>query len=151
MQLGSGTLDAKLALTAFDHIDKWSYGGQTSAVVRLNENDEGYSLGDELEATAWVAYEPAPWISFSGRVKARIQGTIEGIDTAIIAPVQTADPDNQGGDTAEALFGVNLLGTRGAVKGHRLAAEVGLPLYRDLNGPQLETDLTFSLGLQRAF
>ena len=67
------------------------------------------------------------------------------------APVQTADPDNHGGETLEALFGVNLAGQSGWQKGHRIAAEIGLPLYRDLNGPQLETDLTLTLGWQKAF
>jgi hypothetical protein len=67
----------------------------------------------------------------------------------IVAPVQTADPDRQGGETVEALFGVNLVGREGWLEGHRLAAEIGLPLYRDLNGPQLETDFTFTLGWQK--
>jgi hypothetical protein len=30
-----------------------------------------------------------------------------------------------------------------------LAAEVGVPVYQDLNGPQLETDWTFSIGWQK--
>ncbi|MDJ0922636.1 MAG: transporter [Henriciella sp.] len=151
MQLGSGTYDAKLGLTAFDRTGQWSYGGQVNTVIRLGDNDEGYALGDVLEATGWVAYEPRPWVSFSGRLRAQAQGSIDGIDPEILAPVQTADPDNHGGETVEALFGINLLGTSGAVKGHRLAAEVGLPIYRNLNGPQLETDLTFSLGWQKSF
>ena len=152
MQLGSGTFDLKLGLTGTQRFQNdWGIGGQVSTIIRLDENDEDYSLGDVLEATVWAAYEPAPWISFSGRVKAKSVGQIDGIDPIIVAPVQTADPDNQGGDTIEALLGVNLLGQSGAAKGHRLAAEIGLPLYRDLNGPQLETDLTVTLGWQKAF
>ncbi len=152
MQLGSGTYDLKLGLTGTQRFQNdWGIGGQVLSTIRLDENDEGYSLGDVFEATAWAAYEPAPWVSFSGRLKALSKGQIDGIDPVIVAPVQTADPDNQGGEIVEALFGVNLLGQSGAVKGHRLAAEIGLPLYRDLNGPQLETDLTFTLGWQKAF
>jgi len=69
----------------------------------------------------------------------------------IVAPVQTANPDFQGGETLEALFGVNLLGQTGYTRGHRLAFEFGFPLVRDLNGPQLETDYMFTLGWQKAF
>ena len=87
----------------------------------------------------------------SGRLKARSQGSVEGIAPAIDAPVQTADPDNHGGETLEALFGVNFAGNRGFLNGNRFAVEIGLPLYRDLNGPQLETDLTLTFGWQRAF
>ena len=151
MQLGSGSFDLKPSLTGFSRIGKWNYGAQASAVIRLDDNDEGYTLGDRFEATSWLAYEAQPWISVSGRLKAASIGQIDGDDAAIRAPVQTADPDNHGGETLEALFGVNLAGQTGWQKGHRIAAEIGLPLYRDLNGPQLETDLTFTLGWQKAF
>ena len=151
MQLGSGTFDFKPSVTARSRTGKWSYGAQASAVIRLGENDEGYTLGDIAEATGWLAFEPQPWISFSGRLKAKSTGQIDGTDSLIRAPVQTADPDNHGGETLEALFGINLAGQTGWQKGNRIAAEIGLPLYRDLNGPQLETDLTFTLGWQRAF
>jgi len=151
MQLGSGTFDIKPSLTARSRTGKWSYGAQASAIIRLDENDEGYTLGDVGELTSWLAYEPKPWISLSGRLNARSVGQIDGNNPSIRAPVQTADPDNQGGETVEVLFGVNLAGQTGWQKGHRIAAEIGLPLHRDLNGPQLETDLTFTLGWQKAF
>jgi len=35
--------------------------------------------------------------------------------------------------------------------GHRLAIEYALPLHRDLNGPQLETDSVVTIGWQKAF
>jgi hypothetical protein len=149
MQLGSGTFDLKPALTYRERSGSWGWGAQASGVIRLDDNDEGYALGDRIEGTAWLAYEPAPWISLSGRIEAVSQGRIDGIDPMIVAPVQTADPDRQGGETVEALFGVNLVGREGWLEGHRLAAEIGLPLYRDLNGPQLETDFTFTLGWQK--
>jgi hypothetical protein len=79
------------------------------------------------------------------------QGDIEGRDELVMGPVQTADPRNYGGETVELLFGVNLAGQKGALRGHRIAAELGLPLLRDLQGPQMETDLTFTLGWQKAF
>lgn len=151
MQLGSGTWDAKPSLTARTRFGRWSVGGQTSAVIRLEKNEEGYKLGDKLEGTAWLAFEPTPSLSLSGRVKARTQGKIDGIDAAIAAPVQTADPDNQGGQVIEALVGLNFAASGGVFEGTRFAAELGLPLYRDLNGPQLETDMTLTLGLQKAF
>jgi len=151
MQLGTGTFDFLPAVTYFDRQGKIGWGGQVKARLPLGNNEEGYKFGERLEATAWLAYEPAYWISFSGRLKGMSQGTVRGIDPAIIAPVQTADPDNQGGDTVEAAFGVNLVGQTGVIKGHRLALELALPFYRNLNGPQLETDSTLTIGWQKAF
>ncbi len=151
MQLGTGSFDLKPSLTARSRTGKWSYGAQASAIIRLDENDEGYTLGDVAEATGWLAYEPQPWVSFSGRLKARSVGQIDGDDALIRAPVQTADPANHGGETVEALIGINLAGQTGWQRGHRIAAEIGLPVMRDLNGPQMETDLTFTLGWQKAF
>ncbi|MEL6371874.1 MAG: transporter [Pseudomonadota bacterium] len=151
MQLGSGSFDVKPSATARTRLGKISVGAQASAVIRLNQNDESYAFGDGYEATAWLAVEPQPWISVSGRLRGATVAPIKGQDPLIIAPVQTADPLNQGGDTIEALGGINLAGSRGWLKGHRLAIEVGLPLYRNLNGPQLETDLTLTVGWQKAF
>jgi len=151
MQLSTGTYDLKSALTYSDRKGKMGWGVQASARVPLGQNDEGYKFGERIEGTVWAAYEAAYWVSLSGRLKASSQGQIDGIDPFIVAPVQTADPDNQGGEQVEALFGINLVGQHGALRGHRLALEVGLPLYRDLNGPQLETDSTVTLGWQKAF
>ena len=151
MQIGSGTFDFKPSFTARTRTGKVSIGGQVAAVIRLDQNDEGYALGDRYEGTVWVAYEPRPWISFSGRIKGMTSGQIDGIDPAIVAPVQTADPLNHGGEVIKGLIGINLAGSRGALKGHRIAVEFGLPLYRDLNGPQLETDFTLTVGWQKAF
>jgi len=151
MQLGSGTFDLKPSLTGFWRQGRWTYGGQASAIVRLGENDQSYTLGDVVELTGWVAFEPTPSISWSGRLKARAAGQIDGQDPNIMAPVQTANPDNHGGQTVEALIGLNLAGQAGTLSGHRLAVELGLPLHRDLNGPQMETDMTLTLGWQKAF
>ncbi len=151
MQLGTGSYDLLPAVTFRDVAGKTGYGAQASARVCLSENDEGYCLGDRFEATAWVSREPAPWISISARLKGSTQGEIDGRDPNIMAPVQTADPGNYGGTVLEALAGVNLAGQTGALKGHRVAAEIGVPLYRDLNGPQMETDLTFTVGYQISF
>jgi len=151
MQLGTGTWDFKPSLTAVDRYGKIGFGAQASARFPLGNNAEGYQFGDRLEGTAWLSYEPEYWLSLSTRVKAVTQGRIDGIDPAIMAPVQTADPNNSGGETVELLFGVNLAGQSGVLKGQRLAIEYGIPLHRDLNGPQLETDRQLTIGWQSAF
>ena len=151
MQLGSGTYDLLPGITYSGHSGRFGWGGQLNGVIRISDNDEGYSLGNEAALTTWVSYQPQPAISFSGRIEARTIGDIDGIDPAIRGPVQTADPDNYGGETITLFAGLNYVVQRGALRGHRLAIEGGLPIYRDLNGPQLETDWTLTAGWQYAF
>lgn len=151
MQLGSGTFDLRPGVTYLGRASDWSWGAQTLGTIRLDDNDGGYALGDRIEGTAWLAFDLSRSLSLSTRLKTVSQGQIDGIDPAIRGPVQTADPDNFGGETAEALFGANYLFTGGLLTKNRLAIEAGLPVHRNLNGPQLETDWTLTLGWQRAF
>ncbi|MEM9233280.1 MAG: transporter [Pseudomonadota bacterium] len=153
MQLGSGTYDLlpSLTFTNKSHDAQFGAGAQYSGIIRTGENDEGYTYGDQHQLTAWGAWSPDPRISFSLRGTAMTKDQIDGSDPVIRAPVQTANPDFQGGETVELGLGVNLLAIGGVLDGHRLGAEVSFPLYRDLNGPQLETDWTATIGWQYAF
>lgn len=151
MQIGSGTLDLEPGLTYLGNAGAINWGGQAKAVLRLGTNDEGYTLGDRFEATAWASYDLADWVSTSFRVRGSTQGRIDGADPLIVAPVQTAQPDFQGGDRLDLLVGANFLLTDGALKGNRLAVEAGFPVAQDLNGPQLETDFTLTIGWQLSF
>jgi hypothetical protein len=152
MQLGTGTFDLLPGITYSGRTGDLSWGTQFRSEIRLeDENDEGYAWGDLYGVTGWVAYEWAPWISTSVRLDAWTQDSISGIDPTIALPVQTANPDFYGGEQVFAYFGANLVGQTGALRGHRLALEVGVPVYRNLNGPQLETDWNFTVGWQKAF
>lgn len=152
MQLGTGTYDLHPGITYFGQMNDWGWGIQGRAEIRLeDENDEGYAWGDKYALTGWGSYQWAPWISTSLRLSASTQNAIDGIDPQIVAPVQTADPHNFGGEIIEAGFGLNLLGLGGYIKDHRLAFEVTAPLYQDLNGPQMERDYGVMIGWQYAF
>lgn len=151
MQLGTGTFDLLPGITIQSRMGDLTYGAQYMARFHLGENDQDYSWGDKHELTAWVAYQWAPWISTSLRVRGTTQSDINGRDSQIAAPVQTADPDNYGGERIDLLGGVNLIVPTGPLKGHRFALEAGAPIYQDLNGPQMETDFTLTLGWQKAF
>ena len=150
MQLGSGTYDLVPGITYNGHVEKWYWGGQYLGTFRTGA-DNGYSLGDRHELSAWLNYQWQPFISTALRVQFDTLESIDGIDPMIAGPVQTADPDNYGGDELKLNLGVNLMGQSGGLAGHRLAVELSLPLYRDLNGPQMETDWTVMAGWQYAF
>jgi len=152
MQLGTGTWDLLPGITYSGRMGDLSFGTQISGEIRLeSENDEGYSFGDKFMMTNWVAYQFAPWISASVRTAYTSQGDIDGIDPNIVAPVQTANPENYGGEMLELFGGINTVVTEGPLKGHRFALEAGAPVYQDLNGPQMERDWSLTAGWQYAF
>jgi len=151
MQLGSGTFDFTPGITYRGRKGQFSWGTQYEGRLRLEENRFDYNLGDIHMVTGWASYRPVKSLSFSARLKGRSQGRIDGIDAAIIGPVQTADPDFQGGERVDIIGGVNYAVQSGVLKGHRLALEYGVPIFQDLNGPQLQNTSTLTLGWQKAF
>lgn len=151
MQLGSGTYDLLPALGYTGQDGAIGWGAQYSGIIRTGTNSQGYTLGDQHALTAWASYQWMPEISTSFRLAGTTLGSIDGIDSNIIGPVQTADPDNYGGDWAEAFIGVNLAGQSGILRGQRLALELGMPVYQDLNGPQMKRQWSLALGWQVAF
>ncbi len=145
MQLASGTYDLTGGLTFSGHSGAWGWGAQWNSIVRLGENKRDYALGNENEVQGWLSYLVSPSVSISGRVGYLHRGNIDGMDERVMAPVQTADPDRYGLDVVDLGLGINLLlpGHR-----HRLALEMIVPAHQDLNGPQLETDWTVTVGWQ---
>lgn len=151
MQLGSGTFDAMPGITYYGNHNDFGWGAQYGATLRLGENSEDYSLGDKHQITTWGSYSITPTISVSARVTAEHEGNIDGQDSNIMAPIQTADPDNYGGRRLSTSLGINTVVPSGILAGHRFAIEATVPVYQDLNGPQLERDNTIILGWQKAF
>jgi len=147
MQLGTGTYDLRPALTYTYLTDQWTFGGSYNARLHMGRNDEGYTRGDWQEVTTWAGYQFDDTLGMSSSLSFRTEDKIDGQDDQIAAPVQTADPDNYGGETIH-------LGLQGAWKFHnQQTAKVGVsvPLYQDLNGPQMEEDYAFSLRWQNSF
>lgn len=151
MQLGSGSYDFEPGITYSGSAESISWGAQYGMVWRLNDNSEGYRLGNEHKATAWAQYLFKPSVSSSIRLNAKTRENIDGIDSDIMGPVQTADPSRYAADVLELGFGVNLLGQKGLLDQHRLALEYLIPLYEDLDGPQMRRDNQLVVGYQFAF
>ncbi len=152
MQIGSGTYDLLPGLVYTARTDRYSWGAQARANFRTGTNSKGYRLGHRFGATAWLARRWITAFSTSVRLDYHDWGDIRGDDDALNPNlVPTADPDRRGGRRLDVWLGANWLFTKGPLRGHRLAAEVGRPVYQDLNGPQLEVDWTATVGWQFAF
>ena len=151
MQLGSGTYDFEPGITYTGHEGKLGWGSQLKATIRLGENDHNWAFGDKWMLTGWGSYALAEWVSASVRVQGEVEGKIEGIDGSIVLPVQTADPDNYGGERIELGLGLNFQVPQGVFSGHRLGIEAIVPVYEDRNGIQMKRDWSVMVGWQNAF
>jgi len=154
MQMGAGTYDFLPGISYSGHQDMWSWGGQANSVIRLGENDRDYTLGNRYQLTAWGARQLSEMFSLSLRLDGQAWENIDGRDRELLGPNFMApplDPDRQAGERLDALVGLNFIVPEGSLKGNRLAAEFGMPVYERLDGPRLETDYRFTLGWQYAF
>jgi hypothetical protein len=152
MQLGSGTYDFKVGSTYIGQLEGWLWGGHVSGIIRTDENKHDYRLGNRYVATAWGARRLVDWASASIRLDWRQWFDITGDDPRLNpAMVPTADPDLQAGRRLDLSLGANVFATDGFFDGLRLTLEGGLPVYQDLDGPQLEMDWMTTVAVEWTF
>ena len=155
MQLGSGTIDLLPGITfrgPLPFYKNLTWGAQLSSILRTGVNRQGYRRGNRYAYTGWIAHDLTPNTSGSVRISHQKNENIVGTDKdipAIMAPGM--DPNLQGGERTDLSFGVNHIIGLKQLNGHRIAAEVGLPVYQYLDGPQLGTSIWATLGWQYAF
>ena len=138
MQLGSGTYDFEPAITYTNAKGDYRWGGQYSAQIRLGENSQDYSLGDKHKLSAWAGYQWTESFGSTLRITGEHEGKIDGNDSTIAGPVQTANSDNYGGKRVEMGLGFTIKPFK--TSDHIIAVEASVPVYQNLNGPQLERD-----------
>ncbi|MEM7555920.1 MAG: transporter [Cyanobacteria bacterium P01_A01_bin.84] len=152
MQIGSGTFDLLPGITYLGQSKEGSWGAQAAGTLRLGKNSNDYRLGNQFQLTGWVARNWTDFLSTSLRLTGKTWGNIAGADSRLNPNmIPTADPDRRAGTQVNVGLGVNLYAPEGNLKGSRLAMELELPILRDLDGPQLETDWLLTVGLQSSF
>lgn len=143
MRTSDGTYDMLPGLTYIGQSDDWTLGAQTSGIARFGLNRYGYRLGQQFDATAWLARRLNDSFSASCRLDGQVWGNIHRADTRLNqALVETNVPSLQAGQTINLLFGINsYVPTIGPFTGrynHNFSFEMGLPIYQNLSGPQLQ-------------
>ncbi len=149
MQLGSGTVDILPSLSYMGKRGHWSWGAQGSGVIRSYKNANNYRLGDEFGFSAWGGRLWFPWFGSTIHLRQRSWFDIAGSDPLLNAAMTpTADPNLRGGTRLDLLFGLDFAVVKSALKGLHIAVEGGLPLFQSLDGPQVEMDWVFVMGLR---
>ena len=158
MQLGAGTFDLLPSLTFVQQFEDWSWGAQANGVLRLeNKNSNNYRNGHKIELLGWAGYNLAQWLGLNGGLSYNYAGALKGVQTGVnrMGPngrsVSTAFGENYGGHRLDLILGINFIKPSGFLENHRLSFDLRLPIWRDLNGYQLETNSVLTFGWQRAF
>jgi len=156
MQLGSGTWDPSVGLLYQASRSPWWWGVNGVYTARLYENKHDYRLGDEFRLDGYAMYQFRPDWLVQAQLNGHYQGTIKGEmdqyadgSSGHVMPGNPASPPATPLWDTDAYGGTQLFATLGVqwqpAPLHIIDLNVGLPLYRDLNGPQLETDYRIML------
>lgn len=180
LQLGSGTFDVLPSITYAAKVNHLAWKTQATYTYHLGRNSEGYAFGDKIEWDNSLHFNFSKKLSTLLRGKFLWQDKIGGEDSRILqkmsaptAPVAGAPPvgdhgdhgdggsgsgpqsltspdtapNGQGGAEFDLLWGMTFL----PLKNHLLGFEIGIPVYQDLNGPQMNTHLLINFSYQAVF
>ena len=149
MQLGAGSWGLMPSLTYRQFYSDWYWGSQVSGKIFLDDNSEGYRVGNRIEFTSWAVKPINENFSISARINFSDWGNIDGEDEDLLPlPVPTARTDLRGGSRLDLLVGVNIFDNHSGLNG---GIEFGQTLWQDLDGPQLGSDWSLTAGIRYSF
>jgi len=154
MQLGSGTFDPMAGFVYQASASPYWWGANLIYTARPFKNSRDYSLGDELRYDLYFMYQLRynflVQVQLNGRQWGRIRGEMDEAATGASGRSTKGDPTSQ---YMTPLWDTDHFG------GHKVTATVGfqwqpwalhivdftfgVPVYQNLNGPQLEEDYRF--------
>ena len=152
MQLGSGSLELLPGLTYVAQTSDLMYSAQVNGVIRLNRNEVGYRLGNEITVNAWLSYNWWKGVGSSIRFEGSSMSNIQGYDKSIYAFNEiSANPSNYGGKRIQAYAGVTYQFDAGFIADHRFGLEYGVPIYQYVNGIQNKLNQTWMASWSYSF
>ncbi len=147
MQLGSGTVDPIFGLTYQGSRDPFWWGVNTQIEAHVYDNNQDYHRGNELRYDLYVMRQVHDRVVVHAQFNGWYEGNFssEPLDglllgdghfndisaNNIISPL--FDPDNYGGHKLALSFGVQFQ----PIPLHVMEVTATVPIYQDLNGPQL--------------
>ncbi len=150
-QIGNGTVDLEWGWTYRGFKDQLSWGGQVFGRHPVGRNGLDYRVGSRFEASFWGAVEIVDGVSGSLRTSWAKQNNIRVRRMVPNADIQhpSDNPKARGGTrfsiSPGLAFEIPQLGNQ------RISIEFDLPIYQDLDGPQLEQDWSVTTGWQWEF
>lgn len=138
MQLGSGTYDLIMNLALSGAYQRIGYGSSIYRISRTGLNSQYYNLGDELKLKGWGSFTFPHGTKFRAALTQNVWSPITGRDQRI-----SNNTLYTGGKRLEASIGVGQ-----KFKQMEAHLDYAHPLLQYLNGVQLKTTGTISLGVE---
>lgn len=152
MQLGSGTFDIPVGINYIGQKDKWSWGTGVNAKFRLGRNSRDYRLGHTASVSVWSGRQISSWLKPTVQIDYKYTDRIHGMDDEITVPgafpfpASITNPDLFGGHKISTLFGIEVGPPSGLFSNHSLGFGYSMPIYQNLNGPQVKEDDQISVN-----
>lgn len=155
MQLGSGTVDFKPAISYVGSSDWLEWGTRAQGTLRLGKNSRDYSLSHRFTLRNWITLTTYRTFQPSLRLTTEIWDRIHGADQALFGrrpggelfnPAPVTDPDLFGGEKVSAGLGLRFPIRKGFLQGQSVELEGSIPLFQNLNGPQPNETWRFSIA-----
>ncbi len=163
MQPGSGTVDVVGGLT-YSHLTtaKWTQNARAQYTVRTGSTAKGYSLGDELQASASTKYQVLSFLNTGLQFNHKNRGRVHGKDTRYERFNNWQNPGVASGDGHQYYHGPQISYDLTALAKaeyrtktqQTFALELGVPLWQDavnLDGIRLDTRYWISGSVGSAF
>ncbi len=152
MQLGSGTVDLVAGINHALRTDNFIYGFNAGGRFHFYENSRNYRRGNEYSASIYSRYLLTDTISPILRFEYNLWENITGRDPLLDPEVDPArNPLFQGGQRVDIGVGLLLSLNSNRFQSLNLIFETMLPVYQNLDGPQLSQDFMGNIGLQLGF
>jgi len=151
MQLGSGTFDPKLGILYQGSSSPMWWGANLIYTGRWYENSRDYRLGDEYSLDLYtmyqVHYNTVLELQLNGKYWGKVRGEMDSAasgasgratknDSASTYMSPLFNPGNYGGSKVSVTAGLEWQ----PFPLHIIELSVSVPIYQNLNGPQLEED-----------
>jgi hypothetical protein len=139
-QPGARTWDLFPGVVYAGNLNSWSWGLSYRGRLPLAANPQGWRYGDLHEFNGWLGYSVISGVTSTVRINGATQGTIRGLDPQIKGYAVPTDPNFYGGKWIEVFGGSSFEGEIIGLKGYSLEIEAGIPIYQNLNGPQIRNN-----------
>ena len=147
MRLGSGTFNARPAITWKHYFRRSSFGTQFQTDIPVGRNYRGYSVSDVFSLNGWYSYLLTDNLAVSVRLENQWRTDFDSADPATPDGVISTNVESFRGG-----YWLNLgVGVAALIKGHLLNVEAVPTVYQDLNGVQLETDWSIIASWSKSF
>ena len=139
-QPGPRTWDLLPGILYAGNFNAWSWGVSYRGRLPLAANPQGWRFGDLHEFNGWLGYSLFSGVTSTIRINGAAQGRIRGFDPQIKGYAVPTDPNFYGGQWIQVFGGSSFDGDMIGLRAYSIELEAGIPIYQNLNGPQIRNN-----------